>query len=167
MKVTIRSWREDDAKALAELLNNKKIQDKLRDGIPFPYSENDALAFIRAMLSSGQEAFAFAIVADGELAGSVGIFRRGNIHRLTAELGYYVGERFWRKGIGSAAVKLACGEVFARSDVIRIFAEPFADNIASCRLLEACGFREEGVMRKNAVKCGEIKDMKLYALLKQ
>lgn len=168
MKVEIREWRESDAPKLAALLNNKKILNNLRDGLPYPYTEGDARAFIAAMASADRKAtFAFAVLCDGELAGSVGIFRQGNIHFRTAELGYYIGENFWGRGIATEAVKLACGAVFADTDILRIYAEPFADNLASCRVLEKSGFSAEGVLRKNAVKNGVVRDMKLYALLKE
>ena len=122
--------------------------------------------FISAMLSANEnETFAFAITADGRVAGSIGVFRQENIHRRTAELGYYIGEEYWGKGIMTEAVKQICGYVFEKSDIIRIYAEPFAYNTASCRVLEKAGFQYEGTLRNNAVKNGKIVDMKIYSLL--
>ena len=60
--------------------------------------------------------------------------------RRTAELGYYIAERYWGKGIMTEAVKQICGHVFDKSDILRIYAEPFAYNTASCRVLEKAGF---------------------------
>ena len=100
------------------------------------------------------------------MVGSIGIFRQGNIHRQTAELGYYIAEEYWGKGIMTEAVKQICGFVFDKSDIIRIYAEPFAYNGASCHVLEKAGFQYEGTLRSNAVKNGEIIDMKMYSLLK-
>ena len=99
--------------------------------------------------------------------GSIGIFRQGNIHRQTAELGYYIAEEYWGKGIMTEAVKQICEDVFANSDIIRIYAEPFAYNIASCRVLEKVGFQYEGTLRSNAVKNGKVIDMKMYSLIKE
>lgn len=119
------------------------------------------------MLSENENnTFAFAITADSKVVGSIGVFRQGNIHRRTAELGYYVAEEYWGKGIMTEAVKQICEYVFDKSDIIRIYAEPFAYNIASCRVLEKAGFQYEGILRSNAVKNGKIIDMKLYSLLK-
>ncbi len=168
MKCRIRKWELSDAKDLAAALSNKKVQDNLRDGLPYPYTEQDGKEFISAMLSADEnETFAFAITVDNMVLGSIGIFRQGNIHRQTAELGYYIAEEYWGKGIMTEAVKQICEYVFANSDIIRIYAEPFAYNIASCRALEKAGFQYEGTLRSNAVKNGKVIDMKMYSLLKE
>ena len=167
MKCRIRKWELSDAKDLAVALSNKKVQDNLRDGLPYPYTEQDGKEFISAMLSADEsETFAFAITVDNMVIGSIGIFRQGNIHRQIAELGYYIAEEYWGKGIMTEAVKQICEYVFANSDIIRIYAEPFAYNIASCRVLEKVGFQYEGTLRSNAVKNGRVIDMKMYSLLK-
>ena len=167
MKCRIRKWELSDAKDLAAALSNKKVQDNLRDGLPYPYTEQDGKEFISAMLSADEnETFAFAIIVDDMVIGSIGIFRQDNIHRQTAELGYYIAEEYWGKGIMTEAVKQICEYVFAKSDIIRIYAEPFANNIASCRVLEKVGFQYEGTLRSNAVKNGKVIDMEMYSLLK-
>lgn len=167
MKCKIRKWNLSDASDLANALSNKKIQDNLRDGLPYPYTEKDGSDFISAMLSADDnETFAFAITVDDKVIGSIGVFRQSNIHRQTAELGYYIAEDYWGKGIMTEIVKQTCKCVFEKSDIIRIYAEPFAHNIASCRVLEKAGFKYEGTLRSNAVKNGKIIDMKLYSLLK-
>ena len=167
MKCRIRKWELSDAKDLAAALSNKKVQDNLRDGLPYPYTEQDGKEFISAMLSADEnETFAFAITVNNMVIGSIGIFRQGNIHRQTAELGYYIAEEYWGKGIMTEAVKQICEYVFAKSDIIRIYAEPFAYNIASCRVLEKVGFQYEGTLRSNAVKNSKVIDMKMYSLLK-
>lgn len=168
MNCEIRAWRLDDAEELARLLNNKKILDNLRDGLPFPYTADAARDYIAAMLGADKSSvFAFAVVYGGEVVGSVGIFRQENIHFKTAELGYYIGENFWNKGIATEAVALACRYVFENSDIMRIYAEPFARNKASCRVLEKAGFQFEGTLHANAVKNGVVEDMNMYALIKK
>lgn len=167
MSCEIRKWELSDAADLAAALSNPKVQENLRDGLPYPYTERDAVDYISAMRSADKnETFAFAITADGKVIGSIGIFRQGNIHRQTAELGYYIAEEYWGKGIMTQAVKQACGYVFGSSDIIRIYAEPFSYNAASCRVLEKAGFQCEGTLRHNAVKNGKVLDMKMYSLLK-
>ncbi|GAA2926809.1 GNAT family N-acetyltransferase [Enterococcus raffinosus] len=168
MDKIIRKWRLEDAKDLAGMLSNKKIQDNLHDGLPYPYTEKDAQAFIQDMLAADStKTFAFAIINDENKAiGSIGAFRCENIHRQTAEMGYYLAEEYWGKGIATEAVKQLADHVFNQTDIMRIFAEPFSTNRGSCRVLEKSGFQFEGTLRKNAVKNGEIKDMQMYALIK-
>lgn len=156
-----------DATDLSLVISNKKIQDNLRDGLPYPYTEQDAAAYIQTMLSADEnKIFAFAITINNKVIGSISIFRQENIHRRTAELGYYIAENYWGKSIMTEAVKQICEYVFNNSDIIRIYAEPFADNSASCRVLEKTGFQFEGILKSNAVKNGKIIDMKMYALIK-
>ena len=167
MTCKIRKWELSDAAALAAALSNKKVQDNLRDGLPYPYTEQDGTDYISAMLLADEnDTFAFAITVDTKVVGSIGIFRQGNIHRQTAELGYYIAEEYWGKGIMTEAVKQICEYVFDKSDIIRIYAEPFSYNVASCRVLEKAGFQYEGTLRSNAVKNGKVLDMKMYSLLK-
>ena len=167
MNCKIRKWELSDARDLATALSNKKIQDNLRDGLPYPYTEQDGKEFISAMLAANEnDTFAFAITVNGKAIGSIGAFRQGNIHRQTAELGYYIAEEYWGKGIMTEAVKQLCDYVFSNTDIIRIYAEPFAYNIGSCRVLEKAGFQYEGTLRSNALKNGNVFDMKMYSKLK-
>ncbi len=168
MECKIRSWRLEDASDLAKALNNKKIQDNLRDGLPYPYTIEDAIAYISAMLNSDKDkVYAFAITIDDKAIGSIGVFRKDNIHFKTAEMGYYIAEEYWGQGIGTSAVQQVCKYIFENTDMIRIFAEPFSYNIGSCRILEKAGFLYEGTLRRNAVKNGVILDMRLYSIIKE
>lgn len=168
MIVKIRNWDPADASDLAAALSNQHVQENLRDGLPYPYTQQDGLEYIASMLASDpNDTFAFAVTADGKVIGSISAFRGGNIHRQTAELGYYIAEEYWGKGIMTEAVKQLCESVFANTDLIRIYAEPFACNVASCRVLEKAGFRCEGTLHSNAVKNGKVLDMKLYAMIKE
>lgn len=163
----IRKWQLSDAADLAATLSNQKIQNNLRDGLPYPYTEQDGEEYISAMRSSDEnETFSFAVTIDNKAIGSISVFRQGNIHKQTAELGYYIAEEYWGKGIMTEAVKQVCEYVFDKSDIIRIYAEPFAYNTASCRVLEKAGFQYEGTLRSNAVKNGKVIDMKMYSCLK-
>lgn len=110
--------------------------------------------------------YAFAVTIDDKVIGSIGVIQAENIQRRTAELGYYIAEKYWGRGIMTEAVKQVCEYVFDKSDIIRIYAEPFANNTASCKVLEKAGFQCEGILRSNAVKNGKVMDMRMYALLK-
>ena len=164
MNCHIRKWRIEDKDALAKVANNKNVLNNLRDGIPYPYTAKDAEEFITSMLSADQnKTFAFAKTVDEVAIGSIGVFRCDNIHARSAEMGYYIGEPYWGNGLATSAVMQVCEYIFEHTDIIRIFAEPFAHNTASCRVLEKAGFQLEGTLHSNAVKNGKILDMKMYA----
>ena len=120
------------------------------------------------MLSADEnDTFAFAVLCDGKVVGSIGAFRQGNIHSRTAELGYYLAEEYWGRGIMTEAVRQLCAHLFTATDLLRIYAEPFSYNSGSCRVLEKAGFRYEGTLKNNAFKNGKLLDMKLYALTRE
>lgn len=167
MDCKIRKWELSDAKDLSLVLSNKNVQKNLRDGLPLPYTTSDGEEYIKSMLEADKNCvFAFAITYKGKVVGSIGAFRQSNVHFKTAELGYYVAEEYWGRGIATCAVMQVCDYVFSNSDIIRIYAEPFAYNEPSCRVLEKAGFTLEGILRSNAVKDGKVLDMKMYSLVK-
>ena len=168
MNIKIRKWNIEDAGNLATALSNKKVLDNLRDGLPYPYTEKDSEEYINAILNSDPNStFAYAVEVDGTALGSIGAFRQGNIHCRTAELGYYLDERYWGKGIMTVAVRQLCEKVFNETDILRIYAEPFAYNIGSRRVLEKAGFILEGILKNNAVKNGRVLDMAMYSLTRE
>lgn len=165
MNCTIRPWRMSDAMDLAAALSDPAILNNLRDGLPYPYTEKDAEDYITAMLCADKSAvFAYAICLEDRAVGSIGAFRQSNIHFRTAELGYYLAREYWGRGIVTEAVRQLCERVFAQTDILRIYAEPFSDNVGSRRVLEKAGFQLEGILRRNACKNGRVLDMALYAL---
>lgn len=166
MEFILREWRDTDAEAMARFANNSKIAKNLRDGFPHPYTVEDARAYI-AGCKADTAGFARAIEAEGMAVGSIGIFPGHDVYRKSAELGYWLAEPYWGKGIMSHAVELICEVVFSEMDIVRIFAEPFAKNKASQRVLEKAGFVLEGIMRNSVYKNGEIQDSCIYALLKK
>ena len=166
MDISIRKWEIEDAEQLKDALNNEKILDNLRDGIPYPYTIENAREFIIQTLNAPVNTqYSWAIVVDNKVIGSIGVFRKDNIHCYTAEMGYYIAEEYWGKGIMTKVIKEVCDYIFKKTDIIRIFAEPFAYHIASCRVLEKAGFELEGTLRNNAVKKNKILDMKMYAIV--
>jgi RimJ/RimL family protein N-acetyltransferase len=163
----LREWKAEDAPDLTAAINNKKVLDNLRDGIPYPYTEKDAAEFIATTLSAEMDTqYAFAICLGDKAIGSIGVFRKDNVHRYTAEMGYYIAEPYWGKGIMTEAVQKMCAYIFDNTDIVRIYAEPYAHNDASCRVLEKAGFQFEGVLRQNAVKNGQSVDMRMYAIIR-
>lgn len=167
MTFNLRPWRESDAASLARFADNPHIASTLRDVFPCPYTVEDAQAYIRACLEGddgGQ--LCFAIEIEGQAAGSVGLFIGGDVYRRSAELGYWLAEPYWGQGIMTRAVGQICRDGFKRFDIVRIYAEPFADNTGSRRVLEHNGFTLEGVKRDSVFKNGRLQDSCLYALLR-
>lgn len=164
MNITIRNWKKTDASSLAAALSNKNILNNLRDRLPYPYTEKDAEEYIDFILNSNpNDTFAYAIDVDGRAVGSIGAFRQRNIHFRTAELGYYLSEEYWGRGIMTIAVKQICEKLFSETDILRIFAEPFENNAGSRRVLEKAGFQLEGILKNNAFKNGKVLNMALYS----
>ena len=115
MGISIRQWRLSDAKDLAAALSNQKVLNNLRDGLPYPYTDQDAHDYIRAVLSADpDQTFAYAVCVDDKVVGSIGAFRQENIHRRTAELGYYLSEAYWGQGIMTQAVGMLCAGCFPK-----------------------------------------------------
>ena len=159
-------WREDLVPSLAESANDARIVRWLNDGFPVPYTINDAERFIRAAV---QDAGSLnrAILSEGRVIGGIGVtFRRGAM-RYAADIGYWLTPEEWGKGIMTQAVRRMCDLTFAVTDIIRIQAEVFAPNAASLRVLEKCGFVQEGTLRKGAYKRGEFFDSRIYGLVKE
>ena len=166
-KIELREMRIEDAADLAAAMNNKRVQDNLRDGIPFPYSEKDAVDFMStAQAAEKNTQYVLAITYGEKVIGNIGVFRKENVHRLTAELGYFIAEPYWGKGIMVEAVRQMCAYIFKNTDIVRIFAGVYTYNEASGRVLEKANFHLEGVLRKNVFKNGQIIDMKLYSILR-
>lgn len=167
MDFTLRRWRAEDADSVAELANNAKIAVNLRDAFPHPYTMDNARAFVAScILSDETKDLFYAVDVGGRAAGSIGVFRKDDVYKKSAELGYWLGEPYWGKGVMTAAVYLMCRVAFSKLDIVRIAAEPFAHNKASLRVLEKAGFDVEGVLKKSVVKNGALGDSCVCALIR-
>lgn len=162
----IREWRRSDAEALVRHANNLKISRNLRDRFPYPYTLEDATAWIEHACSE-DPVTNFAIVVDGESAGGVGFERQQDIAHRSVEMGYWLGEAHWGRGIVTDAVRALTHYVFSNFDVCRIYSTVFEENPASVRVLEKAGFACEGRLRKAATKGGHTFDLLLYALIRE
>lgn len=158
----VRSYRANDASSLALHANNRKIWLNLRDRFPHPFGEADGAAYIADVLTRARPT-SFAIAVDGVAVGGISLRVGTDIERLSAELGYWLGESFWGRGIVSEAVAAITDFGFRELRLVRIFAVPFAHNTASHRVLEKAGYQHEGVLRAAALKDGQILDEHLYA----
>ena len=158
----IRTWSSSDAEAVQRYANNRKIWQNLRDVFPHPYTLDDAHAFL-SRVTNEQPSATFAIALPSEAIGCIGLQLGRDVHRKTAELGYWLGEPFWGRGIMSEAVAELTRWAFEAFDLERIFAEPFANNPASMRVLERAGFVCEGRLRSSVFKDGRCLDSFLFA----
>lgn len=158
----VRSWQDNDIDSLAKYANNRNIWINLRDAFPHPYSEQDAKTFLKMVSQQDPETY-YAIEIDGEAAGSIGFTLLSDVGRVSAEIGYWLAEPFWNRGVMTEVVKFVTGYAISAHNLIRIYAMPFAWNPASYKVLENAGYELEGRMRRSAIKDGRITDQLLYA----
>lgn len=162
----IRPYHPGDTPAVARQANNRKIWANVRDYFPHPYTEADAEAWI-AHATAEEPLRNFAIEADGGFAGGIGLKLQADVDRISAELGYWLGEQFWGRGIATAAIRGFVPWAFEAYQLERIYATPFHWNVASARALEKASFNKEGVMRRAALKDGVVADVPMYARLRE
>ena len=160
----LRPWRMDDTSSLCKHANNSKVAENLRDIFPFPYTIEDAEFFITSIASSKSNLI-MAIAVNGSAVGAIGIYPQTGINQKNAELGYWLGEQYWGKGIETEAVNAIVYYTFHNLDVHRIYASVFDRNLASMRVLEKCGFTREAIHYKAVVKNNLVMDEYLYVKL--
>jgi [ribosomal protein S5]-alanine N-acetyltransferase len=161
----VRSWRADDRDALVRHADNPKVAANLRDRFPNPYTTADAEAWLKHVAATGP-ATTFAIEFDGEAVGGIGYEIVDDFDRCSAEVGYWLGETAWGKGIATAALRGVTAHAFAHHDLTRLYAIPFAENVPSRRVLEKAGYSCEGMMRRSVRKRGRVIDAALYAMVR-
>ena len=162
----IRSFHKNDIESIVRYGNNRNVSIHLRDTFPYPYRRSDAQAWLKFVATQSPEAN-FALASQEELVGGIGLRLLGDVDCVSAELGYWLGEPFWGKGIATEAVKHFLPFCFREFEIARIYAEVFSGNEASIRVLEKCGFEAEGIMRQAVVKDGVLKDKFVLALRRE
>ncbi|PLX11139.1 MAG: GNAT family N-acetyltransferase [Marinilabiliales bacterium] len=165
-KISLRFFEPADAERLAFLANNKKIWLNLRDGFPHPYTLDDAREFIERNNNSNPQTV-FAILYEGDLCGAIGIFKMEDVYRKSAEIGYWIAEPYWGKGIASESVSRIVEFGFKELDIVRIYAGIFSNNTASQRVIEKNGFIKEAVLKNAVYKNNALLDEVRYAILKK
>ena len=158
----IRSWLPADAESLAVHANNRKIWRNLRDAFPHPYTAADGAAFIRSALAEVPES-RFALAVDGQAVGGIGFVLNNDVERVSAEIGYWLGEAFWGRGIMTEAVQSVTQYAIQTHGLTRVYAVPYEWNYASFRVLERAGYTPEARLRRSAIKDGQVIDQVLYA----
>lgn len=165
--VILRPWSVHDANELAIIADNKKVADNLRDGFSYPYSLKDAVDWLNIIIPENNPPRFFAIISDKQLVGSIGIVTKSDIYRKNFEIGYFLAESHWGKGIATRAIKAATSYAFKDFDIVRIYAEPFADNPGSRRALEKAGYTLEATLKRNVIKNEIVKDSCIYSVLRE
>lgn len=161
----LRPWSEQDLQAVVKYANNEKIANNLTDGFPHPYTQKDAAFFLNLIENSND--LILCIEINNEFAGSIGIHLKKDIHRKNAEIGYWLAEPYWGKGIMSRVIPKMVEKAFTQFDIERIYAPVFGRNKASQCVLQKCGFVVEATLRKTVFKNGFFEDEVIMALRRE
>ncbi len=161
----MRSFRSDDAPALAKYGNNRAIWRNMWDQHPYPYTISDAEEWIRYAMQQEPETI-FAIACATEAIGSIGMLPQSDVGRLSAEVGYWLGEPFWGRGVVTESLRALTEYAFTELGFVRLYATVMEWNPASARVLDKAGYEYEGRLRKSVIKDGQIVDQWLYAIVR-
>lgn len=164
-ELQLRDWKDSDAKRLVSLANNENLSKNMLDTFPHPYTIENAEQWIAHCQNENKNVLQ-AIEYKGEFVGGIGAHFKDDIHRYSVELGYWVGENYWGKGIGTACVKAFSDYLFKNFKINRVYGEVFEHNLGSAKVLENCGFKHEATLKKAAYKNGYFIDLIIYAKLK-
>ncbi len=161
--ITLKNITQVPAREIAALANNRAVSRNLRDAFPYPYAEADGITFLE-LCKAGVAGHNYGIFNEDDVfVGTCGIIPKKDIYRLTAEVGYWIGQPYWGRGYATQAVKQLAEIAFNDLKLVRLYAEVFGCNPASMRVLEKACFTLEGVLKKNMIKEGEVMDSYLYA----
>jgi RimJ/RimL family protein N-acetyltransferase len=163
---TVRSWEWRDRESIVRYANNRNVSRNLRDRFPHPYTDRDARDWLDVVVDAEPETN-FAIAVNGEAVGGIGYTLQYDVDRRSAEIGYWLGEEFWGRGIATEALIVVTKHAFANHDLCRVYAHVFDWNPASARVLEKAGFAYEGRMRKSVTKEGQTIDQLMYAMIRE
>ncbi|NQT77448.1 MAG: GNAT family N-acetyltransferase [Bacteroidetes bacterium] len=165
MDFRLRPWDFDDINSLVKHANNTKIAENLTNQFPNPYEFENGESFIQMTLKDSPTRI-FAIEINGEASGAIGLHSQTDIHIKNMELGYWLAEIYWGKGIMTKAVKQIVDYGFKTFEIDRIFARPFGTNISSRKVLEKTGFKLEAKFERTIFKNGKYLDELVYAFRK-
>jgi RimJ/RimL family protein N-acetyltransferase len=161
-KLKLRAWKPEDKQELQRIANNVNVTKYLRELFPSPYTANDAERWI-SLNEMGLDETQFCIAYHDKPIGNIGIYIQRDVHKFTAELGYWLSEEHWNKGIITSCIKMVVPYFIDKFELKRIYATTFLGNESSSKALEKAGFQLEGILKKHAFKDGVDYDGKLYA----
>jgi len=165
LMIELKNYTIEIAEQFAAYRNNPAIFENGYDKVPNPFTLKDGKAFIRLQLEQ-KPAQRKLIYWEDQFVGEIGITIKEDVFRLSAEMGYFIGEPFWGKGIATKSIQLMTDYVFNTFNIIRIEAGVFEFNKPSMRVLEKNGFYLESIKKKAAFKNGKIIDDYLWVKLK-
>src|SRR5215217_671733 len=163
---TVRNWEWRDRDAIVRHANNRKVSINLRDRFPYPYKVSDARNWLESVIGYKPETN-FAIALAGESVGGIGFTVQHDVGHRSAEIGYWLGEEFWGRGIATEALIAVTDHAFANYDLCRLYAHVVDCNAASARVLEKAGYELEGCLRKSVTKEGQTIDQLMYAMIRE
>lgn len=166
MDFKLRDWKIADIEDVVKHANNYNVAKWLTNQFPYPYDENAGEIYINSILNDSPQKV-FAIEVNGEVIGSIGIFPQSDIHEKSAEIGYWLSEKYWGNGIMPKAIAEMVDYGFKTFDIVRIYARPFSTNKGSQRVLEKAGFELEARLKKALYKNGEYLDELIYSKRKE
>ena len=165
-RCTVRSWRRGDEASLVRHANNRNVWINLRDRFPHPYTPDDAARWM-AWVRSERPETNFAIAVNDDAVGGIGYEIQPDVHRVSAEIGFWLGQSCWGRGIMTDAVRAVTEHAMRTHHLARVYASVFEWNPASMRVLEKAGYEREAVLRRSAVKDGRVIDQVLYAFTRE
>ena len=163
--IVLRKWRSGDEDAIVKHANNYEVVKYLKDSFPYPYTHADAQRWVY-FASHQASAHFLAIEVENEVVGCVGIEKQQDVYRKSAELGYWIGQEYWNRGIMTHVVSEMVEYAFSKFDIVRLYAHVFEGNIGSVRVLEKAGFVQEAIQRKAVCKEGRFLDQFVYAIVR-
>ncbi len=161
----LRPWRLDDLDSLVASANDASVSRSLRDRFPYPYTGDDGRAWLTRAVDDSDRAWALQI--DGAAVGGVSLHPGVDVHRHSAELGYWLGQRHWGRGVMTAVIGAFAPRAMEAFRLHRLYATVYENNPASARVLEKAGFTREGVQKSAVVKRGELLDLYVYAMVRR
>jgi RimJ/RimL family protein N-acetyltransferase len=161
--VFLRDFTENDIDSLVTILNTESATQFLSTKIPSPYTLKDAKWWVN---EGSKGDLIKAISINGQFIGCIGVTRGEFEYQKSGEIGYWIAQEFWRKGVASSAIETMSDFVFSNTDIVRLFASVFSGNAASMGLLLKCGFTQEAVLQKAIFKNGQFYDNHIFAKLR-
>jgi RimJ/RimL family protein N-acetyltransferase len=146
--------------------NNRNVWINLRDRFPHPYTDADARRWLDCIVGQKPETN-FAIAVADEAVGGIGFTLQHDVERRSAEIGYWLGQEFWGRGIATEALIAVTDYAFSNYDVCRLFAHVFDWNGPSARVLGKAGYVFEGRLRRSVIKDGKTIDQLAYAIIRE
>jgi RimJ/RimL family protein N-acetyltransferase len=162
---TLRAWRASDAESLAQHANNERVWRNMSEAFPHPYTLEAARHWVaRGHIDFGGDNWAIGL--DDGAVGGCGLHQGTGGERCNVEIGYWLGEPYWGRGVVTQVARVLAEQAFARPEVSRVFAAVHADNPASMRVLQKNGFFREAELRQSAIKAGRVIDRVQWARLR-